>query len=143
MKLSTRCRYGTRAVVEIARNYQKGPTKRKEIVARQGLTDSYLENILLTLKNTSIIGTVRGAKGGFVLRKAPADITILEIVEALEGPMEPVDCLGNPGVCQRVRTCVTRPVWEKMQQAQREALRSVTIQHLVEESNHPKKGTGN
>ena len=65
MKLSTKCRYGTRAVVEIAKNYQKGPTKRKDISAAQEINDSYLENILITLKNRNIIGTIRGAKGGF------------------------------------------------------------------------------
>ena len=134
MKLSTKCRYGTRAVVEIAKNYQKGPTKRKDISAAQEINDSYLENILITLKNRNIIGTIRVAKGGFLLSKPPSDITVLEIVEALQGDLEPVDCLGNPDLCNRSKECVTRPIWEKMKVAQRESLSGITVQDLVKQS---------
>ena len=134
MKLSTKCRYGTRAIIDIARNYQKRPTKRKDISAHQEIADSYLENILITLKQHDIISTIRGVNGGFILNRPPSEITMLEVVEAIQGVLAPVDCLENPVICQRVESCITRPVWQKMQTAQREALAAVTIQELVEKS---------
>jgi len=134
MKLSTKCRYGARAIVQIARNYRIGPTKRKDIAVHEEVTDSYLENILITLRNNGIIKAIRGAKGGFILNRPPSEITMLEVVEAIQGVLAPVDCLENPVICQRVESCITRPVWQKMQTAQREALAAVTIQELVEKS---------
>ena len=118
MKLSSKCRYGIRAVIEIARNYRKRPTKRKEIAASQDLDDSYLENILIDLKNKNIVGAIRGAKGGFVLKKAPEEITMLYVIESLQGDLSPVECLCTPSICDRVENCVTRPVWQKMKDAQ-------------------------
>ena len=131
MKLSTKCRYGIRAVLEISRNYQQRPTKRKEIAANQGLDDSYLENILIELKNKNIVLAFRGSKGGFILRFAPEDLTLLHVVESLHGVISPADCLLTPSVCDRVEKCVTRPVWQRMRKAQEDVLRSVTFRDLL------------
>lgn len=132
MKLSTKCRYGARAMVEIARNFNSGvPTKRKDITAHQGVPGSYLENILISLKNSGLVITVRGPKGGFSLRRPPQQITMLEVVESLQGSLAPVDCLDGSQDCHRANTCVTRSVWQRMREAQEEVLRSVTIQDLV------------
>lgn len=136
MKLSTKCRYGARAVLEIAKQYKKTPIKRKDIVKTQDISDSYLENILITLKNTGIIDTIRGANGGYMLMRAPDKITMLEIVNSLEGSLSPVGCLDNPMSCDRIDTCSTRKVWRKLKDAKEEVLRSFTIQMLMDDEKH-------
>ncbi len=133
MKLSTKCRYGVRAVVEIAKNYGKKPTKRKDISDRQKLNDSYLENILIDLKNNNIVVAIRGVNGGFKLKKPPKSITILKIVESLQGTLTPVDCLLEGADCNRMENCVTRPVWQKLKDAQDEVLSNITIQDLLDQ----------
>jgi Rrf2 family protein len=135
MKLTTKCRYGARAIYEIARNFNKRPTKRKEIVENQDIPDSYLENILISLKSRGIIGAIRGPSGGFVLKRDPASITMLDVVLVFENSLAPVDCIEEPSGCDRVQKCPTRPVWKRLQKAQEEVLREVTIQELLEKSN--------
>jgi Rrf2 family protein len=131
MKLSTRCRYGTRALVEIARNYGGGPTKRKDIARAQGLSQAYLENILSVLKSQGLVKTTRGADGGFVLSKAPTSITMLDIVQALEGSIAPVDCLDDPTGCDRAGRCGARKAWKKLHDAQVKVLSGITLMDLV------------
>lgn len=132
MKLSTKCRYGVRAVFEIAKNYNQIPTKRKNIAKKQDLDESYLENILIDLKNANIVSSIRGVNGGFVLKMPPQTITILKIVESLQGTLTPLECLVDTTVCQKVESCVTRPVWQKLKDAQEEVLSSFTIQDLLD-----------
>ncbi len=133
MKITTKCRYGIRALVEIGNNYPKRPTTRREISRNQELDDSYLENILLDLKSNDIVRSIRGAKGGFVLNKPPETITLLDIVESLQGEIVPSKCVTDPDSCKRASNCVTRPVWVRMQQAQKNVLETVTIQDLLNE----------
>lgn len=131
MKITTKCRYGIRAIVEIGNNYPDRPTTRREISNNQDLDDSYLENILLDLKSNQIVRSIRGVKGGFVLNKPPQTITLLDIVESLQGEIVPTKCVSEPESCNRSATCVTRPIWIKMQEAQKEVLENVTIQDLI------------
>ncbi|MFP4418019.1 MAG: RrF2 family transcriptional regulator [Chitinispirillaceae bacterium] len=135
MKLSTKCRYGARALVEIALHFGDTPAKRKDIAAIQGLSDSYLENILITLKTAGIIETVRGAKGGYILARLPERITLFDIVTALEGSLSLVDCLDKPDSCSKIDTCVTRDVWRRVQEAEEEVLRNTTLRDLMDKRN--------
>ena len=132
MKLSTKCRYGSRAVMEIARTCKDGPVKRKDIVKNQQISDSYLENILIALKNGGVIDTIRGANGGYLLRRSSSDVTLLEIVNILDGTLSPVECLDNPSICSRSQRCATRVAWGKMKEAKEEVLRSITVQELLD-----------
>lgn len=132
MKLSTKCRYGSRAVMEIARICKDGPVKRKDIVKNQQISDSYLENILISLKNGGIIDTIRGANGGYLLRRSPNDITLLEIVNNLDGTLSPVECLDNTSVCSRSARCATRMAWSRMKKAKEDVLRNITVQELLD-----------
>ena len=132
MKLSTRTRYGMRAMIEIAKNFGKGPTKRRDITKTQGISHSYLENILIALKTKGLVSTVRGAEGGFVLEKPPSQVTLLEIVTALEGSIAPVDCLDQPGLCERTPRCAGRFAWKKLYDAQTEVLSSMTLESLID-----------
>ncbi len=131
MKLSTKTRYGTRAIIEIAKNHNIKPTKRKDIVASQGIPDSYLENILISLKNSGIIDTIRGAKGGFIMRREPKDVCLLDIFNALEGSLAPVECTTNED-CVYTNECITRPIWKELLEAQQTVLSKYTIQALVD-----------
>ena len=101
MKLSTKCRYGTRAMIEIARHYNEGPVKRKDISRSQKISSAYLENILIALKSQNLIRTVRGADGGFILANSPSSITMFQIVSALEGPIVPVECVDKSDACKQ------------------------------------------
>lgn len=132
MKLSTKTRYGTRALIEIARNYKKGPTKRKDIAKTQDISEGYLENILSTLKRQGLVSTVRGAEGGFVLEKSPAQITVLDIIVALEGTICPVECLERPEQCDKVPRCLSRIAWQKLYEAQKKTLSEITLQDLLD-----------
>lgn len=132
MKLSTKCRYGSRAVMEIARTCKNGPVKRKDIVKNQQISDSYLENILIALKNGGVIDTIRGANGGYLLRRQASDVTLLEIVNILDGTLAPVECLNTPSICSRSPRCATRIAWIKMQEAEENVLRSITVQELLD-----------
>jgi len=132
MKLSTKCRYGLRAMIEIARHYNKGPLNRQSITDAQDISKAYLENILISLREKNLIRTTRGANGGFVLQQSPSAVTVLHIVNALEGSIAPVDCIENPSVCEKAGPCAARKAWQKMFEAQKAALSSMTLQDLLD-----------
>ncbi len=132
MRLSTKGRYGTRAILEIAKHFGETPIKRKEIVLIQKIPDSYLENILITLKAAGLIQTIRGAHGGYQLTRAPATITVLQVVEALEGTIVPVYCIDTQeSNCPRSGSCTTQPIWNELYQAMREVLNKYTLEDLL------------
>lgn len=131
MKLSTRSRYGTRALIEIARNYNRGPTKRKAIAETQGISEGYLESILSTLRARRVVRTVRGANGGFILERRPENLTLLEIVRVLEGSTAPLECVETPDTCDRAGGCAARVAWKRLHEAQTAALGGMTLQDLV------------
>jgi Rrf2 family cysteine metabolism transcriptional repressor len=137
MKLSTKCRYGLRAMIEIARNFNNGPVNRKNISKAQHISKAYLENILISLREQNLIRTTRGASGGFVLQDQPSRITVLQIVNALEGSIAPVDCIDNPDICERSGPCPARKVWQKLYEAQNAVLSGMTLQDLLDmEASH-------
>lgn len=136
MKLSTKGKYGVRALFEIARNYGKGPLSMKEIVERQGISLSYLEQILHKLGKAGIIESVRGPHGGYVLSRKPADLTIGDVVRALEGPIALSHCLepGEDAGCHQTDECVARMVWARVGERIEEALDSITFEHLLRQA---------
>ncbi|HSQ42254.1 MAG TPA: Rrf2 family transcriptional regulator [Fibrobacteraceae bacterium] len=135
MKLSTKCRYGARAILEIADNHLAGrSTKRKDITAHQGIPSSYLENILIDLRNKGLVTTERGPKGGFRLTRAPGQITMLEVIKALRGASTlQAECLEEGYNCDRMSSCITHRVWAAMQQAEDDVLRSVSLESLLKD----------
>lgn len=132
MKLSTKFRYGARAILEIAKGTKEEPVKRKTISMNEDIPDSYLKNILISLKEAGLIKAIRGAGGGYILSRNASDINFLHILVALEGNLSLVDCLDDPGVCKRVNKCATREIWKKMTTAQEEILHNITIKELLE-----------
>ncbi len=136
MKLSTKGKYGVRAVFEIARHCGKGPITIKEISERQGISFSYLEQILHKLGKAGVIESVRGPAGGYLLAKKPAELTIGDIVRSLEGPIALSHCLEpgeSGGDCNQADDCVARMVWAKVGAKIEEALDSISFDDLLQQ----------
>lgn len=135
MKLSTKGKYGVRAVYEIARHYGKGPITIKEIAERQGISFSYLEQILHKLGKAGLIESVRGPSGGYLLSCKPSELTIGDIVRSLEGPIALSHCLepGESGDCYQADDCVAKMVWSRVGAKIEEALDSISFEDLLQQ----------
>lgn len=131
MKLSTRGRYGTRLMVDLAKSYQQGPIPLGEIARRQNLSVKYLEQLIIPLKASGLIRSVRGARGGYLLAYKPESITLGQIIAVLEGGVSLVDCVAQPEICERQDDCPTRGVWLNLSRVLNEELSSVSLQDIV------------
>lgn len=131
MKLSTRGRYGTRAMLDLAMHDGEQPVLLKDIAKRQEISGRYLENIMGTLASNGLVNSVRGRKGGFSLAKEPSDIKLSQIIQAVEGSMSPVFCIDNPKSCKRTTICITRDIWVKLGKAIVDVLDSITLEDMV------------
>ncbi len=131
MKISTRSRYGVRSLCELAKHKGKRPLTVQAIASRQHISKKYLDSILATLQKTKLINARRGILGGHELTKKPSEIRMLEVFEALEGPLELVPCLNGNFQCELSESCEARIVWERVQAAIKAALRNITLDDLV------------
>jgi len=132
MKLSTRARYGTRALLDLALQNPGEPVLLKNIAQRQKISLSYLEHIIAPLTAAGIIGSIRGRQGGIHLAKAPEDINIADVVKLLEGSIAPTDCIDNPESCHESDYCVTRELWSELYVAMNDVLESTTLKDLMD-----------
>ena len=132
MKLSTRGRYGTRALLDLALHQGEAPVPLKEIAQSQQISLQYLEHLIIPLIAGGIVRSTRGAKGGVSLAKPPEAIRLSEVIQLLEGSIAPAECVNNPGVCSRSELCVTRDIWSELKKAMNGVLESTTLQDLVE-----------
>jgi len=131
MNLSTRCRYGTRAMAELARLSGGGPVRLETLADNQGIPIRYLAKIVQDLRRAGLVRSVRGAHGGYMLGGEPPGITVGQIVMVLDGGVSLVDCATDPDCCERSGECTTRKVWADAGEAMRAVLNSVTLQDLV------------
>ena len=132
MKLSTRARYGTRALLDLALHKGKGLVLLKDIARRQEVSLPYLEHLIAPLVAGGLVKSTRGARGGVLLLRSPVEIKLSEVFQLLEGSVAPVDCVNDPKACHRSAFCVTRDVWIEMKSAMIQVLDSTTLQDLVE-----------
>ena len=132
MKLSTRSRYGTRLMLDMAQHYREGPLQLGDIAKRQEVSLKYLEQIIIPLKKAHYIESVRGRKGGHILTKPPEEITVGEIVALLEESSGLVKCAKDTTVCERADICPTRLLWKEAYEAMFDRLKAVTLADLVE-----------
>jgi len=139
MKLSTRGRYATRALLDIALHQEEGPVRLKDIAERQRISLQYLEHLVTPLIAGGIVSSVRGPRGGVLLARPPEKITLCEVIQLVEGPIAPVECVTDPSVCDRSRICVTRAVWGEMKTAIEKILTSNTIRDLMERQQQAKE----
>ena len=132
MKLSTRGRYGLRALLDLALHRGEGLIPLKDIARREEVSLPYLEHLITPLIAAGLVKSTRGARGGVSLLKPPSEIKLSEVVQLLEGSIAPVDCVNNPDVCHRSASCVTRDIWVEIKEAMSQVLDSTTLQDLVE-----------
>jgi len=135
VKLSTKSRYGTRLILDMAQNYNQGPVQLGEIAKRQNISVKYLEQIIIPLKKAGYVNSIRGPKGGHFLAKPPAEISIGEVVALLEEGVNLVECSRTEEVCDRAETCPTRLIWKEAAQAMFDKLFQVTLADLLEKEN--------
>ncbi|MGI5839055.1 MAG: RrF2 family transcriptional regulator [bacterium] len=138
MRLSTKGRYGVTAMFDLAMQYGEGPIPLKEIAARQGLSEHYLEQLAAPLRRAGLVRSVRGAQGGYLLARRPEEITVGDIIRVLEGPIAPADCVsvdsGYERYCDRADNCVTRDIWRKLRDSINSVLDSFTLADLCREA---------
>lgn len=134
MKISTKGRYATRALLELCLRDSSLPIRLKDIAYCQSISVRYLENIFRKLKKAQFVEGSVGMRGGYTLARSPEAITVLDIVEAVEGDLCIVECIKDPDSCVLASNCVSRKVWEKLSRAIRMELDSITLQSLVDET---------
>jgi len=140
MKLSTRGRYGVRIMLELALHFGEGPVLLKDIAERQNISEKYLWHLINPLKTMGLIKSIRGAHGGYVLAKNPAEINLRQILRILEGSLCLVDCVDDPAACDRSESCITRDIWSETSENISQTLESVTLEKMVER--HKRRGEG-
>lgn len=131
MRFTTKSRYGTRAMVDIALHGDSGPVSLKDLSQRQGLSVKYLEQITTALKAAGFLRSIRGSNGGYMLAKDAKDIKLLDIIHVLEGSLAPVDCLDTPSICPRIKECATYEVWRDVKDAIDSTLSSKSLEDLA------------
>ena len=144
MKLSTKGRYGLRAMIDLADYSEEMPQSIACIAARQSISDSYLEQLMAKLKKAGLITSIRGAQGGYVLAKPSKEISVGDILRALED-LSPVNCVGLKGeqACGGSDTCVTKNVWKRIDDSIQHAVDSIFLDELVEDNRTMRKKCGN
>jgi len=131
MKLSTRSRYGTRLILDMAQHHGKTPIQLGEIARRQKISLKYLEQIIRPLKLANYVKSFRGSKGGHLLNKPPEQITVGEIVALLEGGSYLTQCSKNPKICENAEKCPTRHIWMEASRALYSRLDQITFSDLL------------
>jgi len=132
MILSTKGRYGLKMMYEFALNYGKGPMSLKEVAQKQHLSETYLEQLIAHLKKAGLVISVRGAQGGYELKRKPVEITVGEIIRVLEGSLAPSECvLDDEPECSNAEYCVTRLIWEKIRDSINNVVDSITLNDMI------------
>jgi Rrf2 family cysteine metabolism transcriptional repressor len=130
LRLSTKARYALRAMMELALREGEGPVQLHEIAAAQRLSPKYLEQLVIPLRHAGLVHTERGPSGGYSLARPAAEITALDIVRAVEGPLDLLDCVGRAAICERSSSCAARDLWRDLSVAVTEVLGKRTLADL-------------
>ena len=143
MRLSTKGRYGVRAMFELALHYKEGAVSLKKIAQQQDISEKYLEHLFASLKKARLLVSTRGAQGGYRLARPPAEITVGDIVRVLEGTVSITDCTGDHAdgeVCGRINQCVVHKVWLQVRDKINEVLDGITLEDMCEEYRQAQQG---
>jgi Rrf2 family protein len=132
MKLTMKGDYGLRAMLDMAAYYGQGLIESSDIASRQYIPEQYLDQILVALRKEGLIKSVRGPKGGHMLAKPPGQITMGQVMAALEGYVAPMECLPNPDFCKLAPGCALREVWQKIDSMTQQLLNTTTIEELAQ-----------
>jgi len=120
-------------MIDMAQSEANNPIATHTIAERQGISERYLEQLMVPLKRAGLVKSIRGSQGGYILGRKPDTITAGDIIRVLEGPIAPVECVSetNPDLCSRADFCVTRDIWSKVRDAITDVLDSYTLEDLV------------
>lgn len=135
MKMSTKGRYGIKAMLELALSYDREMVSVRSIAEKQNISELYLEQIFSLLRKEKLVKSLRGAKGGYSLSRNPKEITIKNIMDALEGPISISNCIEKDAKCDKLDKCATRVLWVKLRDAIDNIFSSVTLQDIIDEHN--------
>lgn len=130
--MSTKGRYGVRAMVHLAVHYSQGPLPVREIAEKMDVSAKYLDHLMTALRMAGLIRSIRKAHGGYTLARSPKEIRLSEVVKVLEGSVAPVDCVDDAGACHQVDSCATRDLWIKMKEAMDNVLESTTLDEMAQ-----------
>ncbi len=139
MRVSTKGRYGLRAMVDLAENEKGKAIPIRKISARQDISEQYLEQLFAALRKADLVKSVRGAHGGYMLNHDPKDITVADILITLEGPIAPVDCVVEEEFCNYIDKCVIHGLWEELAEAINGVIENMTLADLKEKAEKEKK----
>ena len=132
MKISAKARYGLRILMDIALHETPDrPRLMKEICEAQDLSEKFTSRLVIPLREKGMIHSLRGKQGGFRLAKSPADITLLDVIETLQGPISLLDCLSEAESCARTATCPTRLIWSDVNTAIKNTLQAITLETIL------------
>lgn len=135
MKISTKGRYGLRALIDLAQYSEIEPVSISSIANRQGISERYLEQLMTLLKKAGLVKSIRGAGGGYVLARDVSEISVGDVLRALEGNLEPVECAAYEATgCEAAGGCVTKYVWQKINESINKTVDEMDLKQLVEES---------
>ena len=144
MKLSTRGRYGLKAMVDLATEYGAGPITVSTLAKMQGISESYLEQLIAALRKEKLVVSLRGAQGGYTLSRPPEQINVGEVLRALEGTTTLVDCVSAESVdCENACSCSARPLWLKLQAKNNAVLNDTTIKDMADDYIKQKRRNSN
>ena len=136
MKISTKGRYGLRALIDLAQYSEIEPVSISSIATRQAISEGYLEQLMSMLKKAGLIKSIRGAGGGYVLARDMSEISVGDVLRALEGSLQPVECaaFSQEESCEASGGCVTKYVWQRINESINRTVNDISIKQLVEES---------
>ncbi len=140
MKVSMKVDYGLRAMLALAKNYGQSVIQSSEIAAQQQIPEPYLEQLLTTLRKAGLLRSRRGPRGGHLLARPPSQITLDQIVAALEGEAKPVSCMDNPRECPNTPTCAQRDLWAEVEEAAQKVLKATTLAQLAQSQKRRERG---
>ena len=131
MKISTKGRYGLRILIDLAMHDPERPRMLKDIAQSQQISEKYISRLVIDLRQAHLIRSVRGVNGGFFLAKLPEEITLLEVLETMEGPISVVDCVRSPEKCKRQSLCPARDIWQQLNEGIRELTAKITLDDIL------------
>ena len=132
MKISTKGRYGLRILMDLALHQSEKPRLIRDIAKSQQISEKYISRLVIALRKAGMIRSVRGVNGGFHIAMKPEEITLLDVIEVMEGPLSIVDCVSAPGKCVHSVNCAPREIWSKLNDNIRDLMRQTTLADILE-----------
>lgn len=124
--------YGLRAMIDMAARYGQGPTPSADIARRQAIPEHFLDQLLIALRRAGLLKSMRGPQGGHLLARPPSQITMNDVIHALDGGSATMDCVPTPGACQLAPSCAIREVWGQIDAFAEQLLTTITLDKLAD-----------